>query len=184
MSIKVLDTDTSINLFERMKSFDCIPYLSKYHTMYSDIVWKELTSGNSYKSIPFETYRLSSEEQKLFDDTTNYMSNLGCGERSAMIHALFLSNEHSCNGDDKIVVICNDKEANHIFRRDLPRDPMMRRMFPNMEKIVWVKTIDVLEKMWIEGAIDKSVASEIYNELKEILGPKLDFLFFEGKSKI
>lgn len=176
MSIKVLDTDASINLFERMKSFDCIPFLSGYHTMYSDIVWEELTKGNSYKTIPFEIYHLSPEEQELFDDTTNYLSGLGSGERSAMIHALFLSNSHTCEGDDKIIVICNDKEANHIFRRDLSRNPMMKRMFPNMEKIIWVKTIDVLEKMWIEGAIDKNVAVEIYNELKIILGPKLKFL--------
>ncbi len=176
MSIKVLDTDTSINLFERMKSFDCIPFFSGYHTMYSDLVWGELTKGNSYRAMPFEVYHLTPEEQELFDDTTNYMACLGNGERSVMVHALFLSNVHTCEGDDKIVVVCNDKEAHHIFSRDLPRIPIIKEKFPNMGKIVWVRTVDVLEKMWEEGIINNSVAAEIYDELKIILGPKLKFL--------
>lgn len=176
MSIKILDSDCTINLLEKMRSFDCIPFLSDYETVMTENVLNELRKGNSFKEMPFEIYSLSAEEQKLFEDTVSYITCLGSGERSAMIHALFLSNEHTCTDSDKIVVLSNDKEANHIFHNIVSRDPSMRRMFPNLDKIVWSRTVDVIEKMWNQGLIDDVAAKGIYNELRIIIGPKLGFL--------
>ena len=176
MSIKILDSDCAINLLERMRSFDCIPFLSGYETVMTENVLNELRKGNSFKETPFETYTLSGKEKVLFDDTTGYMSRLGKGERSAMIHALFLSNKHSCEDSDKIVVLSNDKEANHIFHNVLPKDPTMRRMFPNIDKIIWSRTVDVIEKMWNAELIDDDAADGVYDELCVIIGPDLRFL--------
>ncbi len=131
MSIKLLDTDCAINLTEKMRSFDCIPFLSNYKTIITDHVFNELKRGISFKNLPFEIYKLSNEETELFYDTADYLSKLGTGERSTMIHALFLSNKYSCENKNKVVVLCNDKEANHIFQNVLPKDPMMRHLFPN-----------------------------------------------------
>ncbi len=176
MSIKILDSDCAINLLERMRSFDCIPFLSEYETIVTSNVISELKKGNSFENIPFEIHTLTNDERAIFEDTANYISRLGAGERSVMIHALFLSNEHSCKADDKIVVLCNDKEANHIFHNDLSKDPMIKRLFPNYDKIIWSRTVDVIEKMWNIGLIDDKTGKSIYEDLRIIIGPKLDFL--------
>jgi len=144
MSIKILDSDCAINLLEKMKSFNCIPFLSSYDTIITEDVLNELRRGNSFKGAPFEIYSLSDKEIELFNDTTDYMSKLGRGERSAMVHALFLSNEHSCENSDKIIVLSNDKEANHIFHNELCRNPSIGQMFPNLDKIIWSRTVDIL----------------------------------------
>lgn len=177
MTVKIIDTDASINLFERMESFDCTPFFSRYKVIVTDKVFDEIHTGNSFQDQEFNVHALTEEEQELFDDITSYMHKLGSGERSAMIHALFLSNEEA----DKIVVICNDKEAYHVFHRDVPRNPDLKARFPNMERILWVKTIDVVKKMWEEGWMDSEEARGVHHEMKIILGPKLDFLLEEPK---
>lgn len=176
MSIKILDSDCAINLLERMRSFNCIPFLSGYETMMSKDVHDELCNGNSFKGTPFLIYSLSDREMELFNQVSSYMLNIGKGERSTMVHALFLSKERTCEGSEKIIVLSNDNEANHIFRKILCKDPKIRRMFPNLEKIVWARTIDVIKKMWNEGLIDEDAAKNVYDELCGIIGPELKFL--------
>ena len=176
MSIKILDSDCAINLFERMRSFNCIPFLSEYETIMTDDVINELKKGNSFKNIPFKIHTLTDEERAIFEDTANYISKLGIGERSVMIHALFLSNEHSCKADDKIIVLSSDKEANHVFHNDLLKDPMIVRLFPNCDKIIWSRTADIIKKMWNIGLIDDETGKSIYKDLCIIIGPGLDFL--------
>lgn len=175
MTIKIIDTDASINLFETMRSFDCTPFLSMYETIFTDIIYDEIHKGNSFKDLDFKVHALSEEEQELYNDSTTYMFGLGSGERSAMVHALFLSNEQV----DRIVVISNDKEANHIFHRNVLRNPEFKEQFPNMDRILWVRTIDVIRKMWEKGLIDFESSKAIYEELKNIMGPKLKFLLQE-----
>ncbi len=177
MTVKIIDTDASINLFERMRSFDCTPFFSRYEVVVTDKVLEEIHTGNSFRDQEFNVHELTSEEQELFDDSMTYMHRLGSGERSAMIHALFLSNGEA----DKIVVISNDKEAQHIFQRDVPKDPDLKSRFPNMERIMWVRTIDVVKKIWEEGLMDPKEAHGVYHELKAILGPKLNFILEEPK---
>ncbi len=176
MSIKILDADCAINLLERMRSYNCVPFLSSYDTIMTDEVLDELEKGNSFRGCVFKTYSLSDKEAALYNEMSRYISRLGKGERSAMVHALFLSNGRTCEDADKIVVLCNDKEANHIFHNVVCKDPKIKRMFPNIQKIIWSGTAEVIRKLWNEGYIDKKTANNIHDELHMIMGPKLDFL--------
>lgn len=176
MSIKILDTDCAINLLERMRSYDCVPFLSSYETILSEEVVSELRQGNSFRCCTFKTYNLSEKERMVSDKMSHYISKLGEGERTAIVHSLFLSNRHTCENDDKIVVLCNDKEARHVFHNVVCKDPEIKQKFPYNHKIIWSGTADVIRKLWDGGYLDEKTASNVHKELQMIVGPKLNFL--------
>lgn len=176
MSIKLFDTDCTINLFEKMRSFDCIPYLSNYKIIFTEQVVSETNNDRFELNVPFEYYKLSSDEEKLYSEISDYVGFLGKGERSVIVHALNLSNEHDHTEEGHIVILSMDREAGHHFRNDILKDPQIRKTYPNAEKILWVGASDFLKKMWDEGAIPEQIAPQIYREIRPILGKKIDFL--------
>ncbi len=176
MSIKILDTNCAINLLERLKTFDCVPFLSQYDTILTTVIFDELNNGRPFRQVPFEIHELTTEEQALYDDTRNYITELGPGERSAIVHALFLSNIHSCDDSDKIILFSDDKEAKHIFTHVILKSPELKSRFPKMDLIIWSRSINLIAKMWNSHLIDAESAEGICRDLRPILGPKLDFL--------
>lgn len=63
ISIKIIDSDCAINLFKRMGSFDCAPYLSGYETIVTENVMAKPRRGSSYRGHPFDIHILSDEER-------------------------------------------------------------------------------------------------------------------------
>lgn len=147
MSIKLLDADCAINLFERIHGYDCKSYLQHYRTVLTEIVLNELKKGESFHQLPFETYKFTELESKLYSDLESYVVNLGPGEQSVIVCALSLCTNHTCEGDDKIVVLSMDKEAHHVFERTVLKDPAVMKHYPNAKKIIWVKVADLLKKV-------------------------------------
>ncbi len=183
MSIKILDTNCAINLLERLKTFDCVPFLSQYDTVLTTIILDELNNGRPFRHVPFEIHELTYEEKELYDDTKTYITELGPGERSAIVYALFQSNIHSCEDSDKIILFSDDKEAKHIFSHVILKSPELKRQFPNMDKIIWSRSINLIDRMWNSHLIDNESAEGILRDLRPILGPKLDFLKMKNRGR-
>ena len=159
-----------------MKCFDCIPFFADYRTVITNIVHDEIHAGTSYCDLDFEMHDMTPDETDLFEDISRYIYQLGRGERSAMVHALFLSNQTT----DNIVVISNDKEAYQVFHRLVLKDPDLKKRFPNMCLIKWVRTYDAIRRMWEKGLLRNGLAEEIYSEMSRLLGEKnLRFLLEE-----
>ena len=59
MSIKLFDADCTINLFEKMRSFDCIPYLSGYDVVFTEQVVSETNNDRFTLDVPFPQYKLT-----------------------------------------------------------------------------------------------------------------------------
>lgn len=176
MTIKIFDTDCAINLFERMSSYDCAPFLSSYDVITTEEVFKELYIGNPQKNNFHRIHSLSSEEKELQSALSKYITKLGRGEVSVITHALHLSNVYDCEHTNKIVILCNDREAKHIFKNVICRDPALLKNFPYIHKIIWSQTVDFIRKLWDEGYINNDDADGIYADLYLIIGPKLNFL--------
>ena len=68
MSIKILDTDCAINLFERIQNYDCRCYLQQYNTILTEDVLNELKKGKSFHPLPFEIYKFANSELELFSN--------------------------------------------------------------------------------------------------------------------
>ena len=174
MSIKILDSCSAINLLERLRCYDCSEFLGRYRTILTDDVRKETSFGTENRSKSFEPYDLSPDEIEFSEWINDSIMELGPGERSIIAHALFMSNDDS---DEGIFLISDDKEARHIFERTLSRSPKIIERFPHLNRITWVRSDDVLRRIMDEGMLDDGMASEIYSELFQVLGPKrLGFL--------
>ena len=172
--MKILDANCVINLMERLTSFDCAPYLLRYDTIVTAVVKKELDCPHPFKELPFDIHHPSEEEQSICEDLSSYISGLGKGEISVISLALSLSNNHSCDGKDLIVIFSDDREARHIFGRRVCKDPRIRKKYPNVDRIVWSGTAELLKKMRNEDAIGDSSVAGIERELTPILGKRLD----------
>lgn len=176
MSIKIFDADCAINLFERMKSYDCTPFLSSYDVVFTKEVFDELRVGNSFKNNSYKIHSLSSEEMTLRSELSQYITTLEKGEISVIVHALHMSNVCDCEGVNKIIVLSNDKEARHVFYNIICKDPALSEGFPRIHRIIWSRSVDFIRKLWDEGCIDTDESTKIYNELYAIIGPELNFL--------
>ena len=168
MSIKILDSDSAINLLERLRSFDCGIFLSRYRTIMTDVVVGETNLLKDGREKYLEESTLSRKEKELSEWINNSVIELGPGERSTIVHALFMSNE--C-GDERIIIVSDDKEARHAFERLITRSKRIRSGFPNLGRIEMVRSEDVLRRMKDGGLLDADVAENIYFELYRILGP-------------
>lgn len=176
MSIKIIDTCTAINIFEKIRSFDSTIYLKNYSVIVTREIYTELSKGSTF-NCPLDVYDLSDEERELYDDTETYMFDLGEGERSALVHALFLSNQHACSDSDKIIVLSDDKEAGHTFCHKICSDPYMKKLFPNASRIIWSDTVGLVKKWQESNLLNKAISDSIFIELCNVVGPKkLNFL--------
>lgn len=174
MSIKILDSDSAINLLERLRSFDCGIFLSRYRTIMTDIVTMETDLFKDGREKYLEGAVLSKKEIELSEWINDSIIELGPGERSTIVHALFMSNDGS---DERIIIVSDDKEARHAFDRLITRSKRIRSGFPNLDRIVMVRSEDVLRRIMDDGMLNAEVAESIYFELYRILGPnRISFL--------
>ena len=169
MSIKIIDSDSAINLLERQTAVDCTRFFSEYRVIVTEQVIEETSIGQLTAGCVFERYALDDDELELYERINDSIMELGPGERSAIAHALFMSND---GGDERIIIISDDKKAKHTFERIMIRMESIVERFPHLDRITWVRSFEVLKRMMDKGLLDETSASGMYDQLSPVLGPK------------
>ena len=151
----IIDSDSAINLLERQAAVDCTRFFSEYRVIVTEQAIEETSIGQLTAGCVFERHALD-DKLELYERINDSIMELGPGERSAIAHALFMSND---GGDERIIIISDDKKARHTFERTMVRMESIVERFPHLDRITRVRSFEVLKRLIDKGLLDETSAS-------------------------